>query len=243
MSSVLFHLDFLGEHKIAQMRGLVALLQALLLLNNELCEGFLFSFNLNARPAGSNSGSHKCRQFAVSVDTVADASRILADWDRAATTNSTVSENLSSDDTNKIRSTLVKAVRTLNRQASNERSLDSTQGRCMLGICASSAAEGIVALKTWVTNLELPRGLLHGMDEDGVPLELNGSVYIKYNSGGVYTFADIRKSQMGFNALWKPGDAMLEAYDGNYRGVYFQVELSDGNFRQYLLPLDLFDSK
>jgi len=45
---------------------------------------------------------------------------------------------------------------------------------------------------------------------------------------------------MGFDALWKPGDAMLEEYDGDYRGVYFQVELSDGEFRQYLVPLDIF---
>lgn len=111
----------------------------------------------------------------------------------------------------------------------------------MLGICASSAAEGIATLKSWVTNLELPRGLLHGMDQDGVPLQIDGAVYIKYNSGGVYTFADIRKSKKGFDALWKPGDAMLENYDGNYRGVYFQVELSDGVFRQYLIPLDIFN--
>lgn len=33
---------------------------------------------------------------------------------------------------------------------------------------------------------------------------------------------------------------MLEEYDGDYRGVYFQVELSDGAFRQYLVPLDTF---
>jgi Domain of unknown function (DUF1824) len=224
------------------MRCLYALLLAVALLSNKPCDGFLFTFNLNARSGLSCSVSREYRQFAVSVENVADASRILADWDRAATANSTVSENLSTNDKNGIRSTLVEAVRTLSRKASDERSLDATRGRCMLGICASSAAVGIAALKSWVTNLELPRGLLHGMDEDGVPLELNGSVYIKYNSGGVYTFADIRKSQMGFNALWKPGDAMLEAYDGDYRGVYFQVELSDGEFRQYLLPLDLFDS-
>jgi hypothetical protein len=132
------------------------------------------------------------------------------------------------------------AVRLLNAQAAQERSQDSLKGRCMLGICASSAEEGIATLKSWVTSLELPRGLLHGMDKDGVPLEIEGGVYIKYNTGGVLTFADIRKSGMGFDALWKPGDAMLETYDGTYRGVYFQVELSDGEFRQYLLPLDTF---
>jgi Domain of unknown function (DUF1824) len=113
----------------------------------------------------------------------------------------------------------------------------------MLGICASSAQVGIATLKSWVTNMNLPRGLLHGMDVDGVPFAIDGSVYIKYNTGGVYTFADIRKSQKGFDALWKPGDAMLELYDGTYRGVYFQVELQDGVFRQYLVPCDIFNSQ
>lgn len=115
-----------------------------------------------------------------------------------------------------------------------------SSARVMLGICASNAQEGIQTLKSWVSYLDLPRGLLHGMDQDGVPLQLDGAVYIKYNSGGVYTFADIRKSQRGFDALWKPGDAMLEMYDGKYRGVYFQVELSDNIFRQYMVPLDTF---
>lgn len=112
----------------------------------------------------------------------------------------------------------------------------------MLGICASSATDGIAALKSFVSNLNLPRGLLHGMDQDGVPLQIDGAVYIKYSSGGVYTFSDIRKSQKGFDALWKPGDAMLELYDGNFRGVYFQVELDDGVFRQYLVPCDVFEN-
>lgn len=48
---------------------------------------------------------------------------------------------------------------------------------------------------------------------------------------------------MGFDALWKPGDALLEQYDGIYRGVYFQAELADGVFRQYLMPLDTFESE
>ena len=78
------------------------------------------------------------------------------------------------------------------------------------------------------------------MDKDGAPLELDGGVYIKYNSGGSYTFSDIRKSGLGFDALWKPGDALLEPYDGNYRGVYFSVLLQDQEFRQYLLPLNIW---
>ncbi|KAL3911372.1 MAG: hypothetical protein SGARI_001679, partial [Bacillariaceae sp.] len=129
---------------------------------------------------------------------------------------------------------LANAVLTLNNEATQERAQDAATGRCMLGICAENVEQGIATLKSWVSALELPRGLLHGMDKDGVPLEINGGVYIKYNSGGVYTFGDIRKSGMGFDALWKPGDALLEEYDGAYRGVYFQVELADEEFRQFL---------
>jgi hypothetical protein len=36
---------------------------------------------------------------------------------------------------------------------------------------------------------------------------------------------------------------MLEEYEGEYRGVYFQVELSDREFRQFLLPLDTFENQ
>lgn len=214
----------------------------LVTVNHAVCEGFLVNAKERFVRIRTYSELRESRQVAITLAAVAEASRILADWDKASMSNTIVTENVSSGEKNEIYLTLRDSVRTLNQKATDERSIDSTQGRCMLGICASSAAEGIATLKSWVTNLELPRGLLHGMDVDGVPLEFNGSVYIKYNSGGVYNFADIRKSQMGFNALWKPGDAMLEEYDGNYRGVYFQVELSDGDFRQYLLPLDLFDS-
>jgi hypothetical protein len=136
---------------------------------------------------------------------------------------------------------LADAVKLLSQQAAIERQADPTVGRCMLGICASSVQEGIATLKAWVAALQLPRGLLHGMDKDGIPLDIQGAVYIKYNSGGVYTFTDIRKSGMGFDALWKPGDALLEEYDGSYRGVYFQVELTDQQFRQFLVPLALFE--
>jgi hypothetical protein len=37
------------------------------------------------------------------------------------------------------------------------------------------------------------------------------------------------------------GDALLEIYDGDFRGVYLNVELSDGMFQQFgLFPTDLF---
>ena len=191
-------------------------------------------------PSPDNAGakaSSPPEESQSSIESIADASSLLSEWDKFYNPD-TVGEG--TDTTSSLRSSIPTAVRFLAQTAADERANDSTQGRCMLGICASSAEEGLATLKTWVGALELPRGLLHGMDKDGVPLELSGGVYIKYNSGGVYTFADIRKSGMGFDALWKPGDALLEPYDGTYRGVYFQVELEDGEFRQYLVPLDTF---
>jgi len=83
------------------------------------------------------------------------------------------------------------------------------------------------------------------MDLNGVPLDpaTLGSVYIKYNTGGVMKFSEIRKSGLGFDAIWKPGDALLETYDGDFRGVYFSVELQDGEFRQFgVLPLSLLEN-
>ncbi len=103
--------------------------------------------------------------------------------------------------------------------------------RVMLGICADNAEAGVAALKAWVEGLRLPKGRLHGMDRDGVPLDMAsfGSVYIKYNSAGGSTGGSI------------PGDAMLNGYAGAFRGVYFGPALPDGEFRQYaVLPLALF---
>ena len=176
-----------------------------------------------------------------SVSSKEEASKILQEWDLHFNKEN-FSGNQLPDEIQELKPLLPQSVQLLNDVAQQERDLDSTRGRCMLGICASSAQEGIATLKSWVTNLGLPRGLLHGADKDGVPLEIEGGVYIKFNTGGVMTFAQIRSTGLGFDALWKPGDAMLEPYDGNYRGVYFQVELEDEEFRQYLLPLDLFES-
>ena len=141
------------------------------------------------------------------------------------------------------RSSLRESIRTLIRRAHDERDRDSSLGRIMLGICASNAPEALGGLKSWVSNCTLPRGMLHGMDIDGtpIPVEELGSVYIKYSTGGAMTYGEIRRSRRGFDALWRPGDALLETYDGDFRGVYLNVELSDGVFRQFgLLPTDLF---
>lgn len=141
------------------------------------------------------------------------------------------------------RESLQNAVITLVNQAHKERDVDSSQGRIMLGICASNAPEALAGLKSYVTSLALPRGMLHGMDVDGVPIPIEdlGSVYIKYSTGGAMTFSEIRRSGRGFDALWRPGDALLEMYDGDFRGIYLNVELGDGVFRQFgVLPTDLF---
>jgi len=181
------------------------------------------------------------KDAAPKIASVEDASLLLTEWDKFCNAESAEQPLITTPQvSSNLRRYIPDAVRFLSDIATKERDEDSTKGRCMLGICASSLEEGMATLKSWVTTLQLPRGLLHGADKDGVQVELEGGVYIKYNSGGVYSFADIRKSGLGFDALWKPGDALLETYDGVYRGVYFQVELSDGEFRQYLVPLDTF---
>jgi hypothetical protein len=200
---------------------------------------------LPTRCSCSVSGSNSAKTStinAVAIDSVEEATRLLSEWDKLYNPESPSEEHEIACEQNlsNRRESLAAAVLLLSNAAAEQRRRDASKGRCMLGVCASSAQEGVGTLKAWVTALQLPRGLLHGMDMDGTPLELNGGVYIKYNSGGVYTFADIRKSGMGFDALWKPGDALLQPYDGTFRGVYFQVELEDEEFRQYLVPLDIF---
>jgi len=143
---------------------------------------------------------------------------------------------------------LRECVKVIAQQASMERDLQPLggNGRIMLGICGDSVQDSIACLKNWVSNLPLPRGLLHGMDVNGVPIDPSefGAVFIKYNTGGAITFSQIRKSGKGFDALWKPGDALVERYEGDFRGVYFNVELQDEEFRQFgLLPLILFDDE
>jgi hypothetical protein len=70
------------------------------------------------------------------------------------------------------------------------------------------------------------------MDKDGKQLDMTnfGCVFIKYSSAG--------------GQISECGDAMLNGYQGSYRGVYFNPVLADGEFRQYaVLPLQLFESR
>lgn len=141
------------------------------------------------------------------------------------------------------RAALQRAVLTLADLAHGHRAADSSRGRIMLGFCAANAPEALAGLSSWVSAVSLPRGMLHGMDVDGVPIPVEelGAVYVKYSTGGAMTFAEMRRSGRGFDALWRPGDAVLEGYDGDFRGIYYSVELGDGEFRQFgVLPTDLF---
>jgi len=212
---------------------------SLILLTLGVSAAFSFNSAKDSRRILYTSPLQQGEFCSSAISSIDEATKVLQAWDTHFNPEVAGGEG---DCVEEMRSILPEAVRLLNDAATQERTTDSTTGRCMLGICASSVQEGVAALKAWVTALHLPRGLLHGMDKDGVPLDIEGGVYIKYNSGGVYSFEDIRKSGLGFESLWKPGDALIEPYDGTYRGVYFQVELVDGEFRQFLVPLDTFDS-
>jgi len=183
------------------------------------------------------------------ISSIDDASDILEEWDeRYNGSDKTMTETLLTgkdfgcDKMNELYRSLPDAIRYLNAVASDQRSkassASSAGGRCVLGICASSADEGIAALTKWVSELNLPRGLLFGMDEDGAPKPLNGGVYLKYNTA-VARARPVRGE--GKNRKnWNPGDVLASSYGGKFRGVYFQVELSDKTFRQYMVPANVF---
>ena len=208
---------------------------------------------------------------AVHMDAIGDASTFLADYDAkhravASQPDATgLGGGISANEwaVTVEREPLSKAVRALRLAAMPQ------NGRIMLGICADDAAQGLSTLKAWVGGLHLPRGVLHGMDKDGVPLDMSdfGAVYIKYNS-------------LASDSGDPPGTATLSGYGGDcdgpadsnadgmlsitvlinahalaysifcvtttcaraaVRGVYFNPDLQDGEFRQYaVLPLDLF---
>lgn len=183
-----------------------------------------------------------------------DATKILEEFDlKQATFVKDVSDKMTAgeastkfvEDYNGDLNSIREAVLSLTEYAAEERtSTDLKFGRVMLGICGLTVEECLSCLKSWVTNCSLPRGLLHGADVGGVPIDTStfGRAFIKYNTGGAMTFEELRATGRGFDALWIPGDAMLESYDGDYRGVYYNIELQDGVFRQYgLLPLDIFE--
>ena len=120
--------------------------------------------------------------------------------------------------------------------------ISTSSTRTQLGICSPSAPSAISALKAWAKALDLPKGLLHGLDVNGEPVDVNGwsGAYAKYSSGGAQTFEELRRMGLGFGGLWRPGDAVLEEYDGGYRGVYLSVQTEVGWGQFGVLPLDLW---
>ena len=93
----------------------------------------------------------------------------------------------------------------------------------LMGICAPTQAEAVQALKVWVAALGLPKGLLHGMDRQGVAVKVEGGVYVKYHSGS--------------------GDAVMSGYDGKSVGVLVTPAFASGDFLQVgYFPLTLFPS-
>ncbi|GMI18790.1 hypothetical protein TrLO_g13324 [Triparma laevis f. longispina] len=124
--------------------------------------------------------------------------------------------------------------------------LSNLSTRTQLGICSNTPQEGINTLKRWTEELELRKGLLIGLDENGVAVDTRkwSGIYIKYSTGGAATFSQLRSLNRGFLGLHKPGDALCESYDGEWRGVYFSVELEglEDGWRQWgVLPEGLFD--
>ncbi len=86
----------------------------------------------------------------------------------------------------------------------------------ILGICADTDTEGIVALKSYAQALGYP--------EPNLKDHIYGSVYIKYNP--------------------KSGLCYLDAYIGEHRGVLVSCQSASGGINQMFghLPLDLFVS-
>ena len=99
----------------------------------------------------------------------------------------------------------------------------------VFGIMAESGEIGIQVLKSWIAALNVEKGLIFPLDENGIETKLENllliPVYIKYNSSD-------------------SGNAYLKPYLGPNRGVIFQPILNQDNessFRQYGdFPLGLF---
>lgn len=93
---------------------------------------------------------------------------------------------------------------------------------CATGICGPNSAKCIESLKAYTAALALPRGLLKGLDQDGVPIEISTPCFVKYNSVS--------------------GDAFVSPYTGNYEGTLLTpTVLNCTDFFQFgYLPLTLF---
>jgi len=198
------------------------------------------------------------------INSIEEATNILSKWDAqfvggsndpsSSFDSNKLYENIHSINNDYLYTLLPDAVRYLNMVATKQYN-EVTKGRVILGICANNAADGTQALKSWVHALQLPRGLLYGLGDDGVPVldggggqgmlgKKNGTtnnntqqgIYLKYNS--LYAQKKNHKNKMlqlqsvaASHAIEQqqrhrqPGDVLASAYAGKYRGVYFQIEL------------------
>ncbi|GMH64694.1 hypothetical protein TrST_g10110 [Triparma strigata] len=126
--------------------------------------------------------------------------------------------------------------------------LSSLSTRTQLGICSSSVPSSIKTLKSWTEKCALPKGLLIGLDVNGRPINTEpwkGS-YVKYSTAGAKTFEELRNMGKGFMGLWKNGDAVVEEYEGGWRGVYFSVEVEgiEGGWRQWgVFPEEIWEEE
>lgn len=115
----------------------------------------------------------------------------------------------------------------------------------VLGVMAESGDKGVDTLKSWVSGLGLPKGMLHAVDENNQRLQLETTadmlsrfqsipVYIKYNSS--------EGGQGGNTTTSAGGDAYIKPFEGSFTGVIFQPKiLSDDNFYQFgNLPSAIF---
>lgn len=126
--------------------------------------------------------------------TVAQAQKILKDFD-------CLNESITVSEKALIREALLLLV-----------SLSDYQ---MLGICADTTAQGLLALKSYTEAL--------GYEANLDLAEIEGSVYLKFNS--------------------KTGLSYLDSYTGKYRGVLVSCQSSEpGAINEMYghLPLDLF---
>jgi len=107
--------------------------------------------------------------------------------------------------------------------AASVRSLAAAAPEVRLGVSAATQGDATRALGAWVSALELKKGALYGADVDGVPVDVPGPVFVKYDGA------------TGAARLRHDDDDRTPA------GVLFYPVLSEDSAKdQFLLPLDLF---
>mmetsp|Transcript_18639 Transcript_18639/g.46138 ORF Transcript_18639/g.46138 Transcript_18639/m.46138 type:complete len:157 (+) Transcript_18639:44-514(+) len=89
------------------------------------------------------------------IETVAEASLLLAEWDRFF--NPEAAGGNSNEVASKLKDYIPAAVRVLSETAAEQRAQDSTQGRCMLGTFITI----LYILVGWIMNMQVFSSLTH----------------------------------------------------------------------------------